>query len=127
MRRRLAAIGMRISLGVALVAAILAGEGGVSQAWAAASSPYFTALAASGATELGTERFDAMAVPLPDGQVLIAGGASASSLLGSAELFSPATDTFATLPESGETELQAPREGAVTVALPDGQVLIAGG
>jgi hypothetical protein len=117
---------MRILL-VALVAAILAGVGGVSPARAAASSPYFTALAAAGATELGTERFDAMAAPLPDGRVLIAGGASASSLLGSAELFSPTTDTFATLPESGETELQTPREGAVAAALPDGQVLIAGG
>ncbi len=127
MRRRLAVIGMRTLLGIALVAGILAGVlGGVSPAWAAASSPYFTALAASGATELQTARFDAMAAPLPDGQVLIAGGA-AKSLLRSAELFSPATDTFATLPESGETELQTAREGAVTVALPDGQILIAGG
>ncbi len=128
MRRPLAVIGKCILLGVILVAAILAGAvGGVSPAWAVASSPYFTALTASGATELGTARFDAMAAPLPDGQVLIAGGASASSLLGSAELFSPATDTFTTLPESGATELQTPREGAVTIALPDGQVLIAGG
>ncbi len=127
MRRRLPVIGMRISLGVALAAAILAGVvGGVGPAWAAASSPYFTVLAASGATELGTARFDAMAAPLPDGQVLIAGGAT-KSLLRSAELFSPATDTFATLPESGETELQTAREGAVTATLPDGQVLIAGG
>jgi hypothetical protein len=127
-RQPLAVIGKRISLGVTLIAAILAGAvGGLSPAWAATSSPYFTALAASGATELGTARFDAMAAPLPDGQVLIAGGASASSLLGSAELFSPATDTFTTLPESGATELQTAREGAVTVALPDGQVLIAGG
>jgi hypothetical protein len=127
-RRRLAVVGIRISLGVALVAATLAGVvAGASPAWATASSPYFAALAASGATELGTARFDAMAAPLPDGQVLIAGGASASSLLGSAELFSPTTDTFVPLPESGATELQAAREGAVSVALPDGQVLIAGG
>jgi hypothetical protein len=99
---------MRISLCVALLAAILAGAGGVSQAWAAASSPYFTALAASGATELGTERFDAMAAPLPDGQVLIAGGYNESSgFLQSAELFDPADDTFTALPAAGATELHA--------------------
>ncbi len=96
-------------LGVALVAAILYGMlGGVGPAWAAASSPYFTALTASGATELQTARFDAMTAPLPDGQVLIAGGATKTSILPSAELFSPATETFTTLPESGETELRLP-------------------
>ena len=127
-RRRRAAIGMRIALAVALTAAILAGApGAASPARAATSSPYFTALTASGATELQTARFDAVAAPLPDGQVLIAGGSSASSLLGSAELFDPATDTFTQLPEAGETELHTAREGAVAAPLPDGQVLIAGG
>ncbi len=128
MRRRLAVIGMRISLGVAPAGVILAGVvGGVSPAWAGAPSSYFTALAASGATELQTARFDAMAAPLPDGQVLIAGGATKTNVLASAELFNPVTDTFATLPEAGETELHLAREGAVTAELPDGQVLIAGG
>jgi hypothetical protein len=119
---------MRILLAVALIAAILAGApGGASPTWAATSSPYFTALIASGATELQTARFDAVAVPLPDGQVLIAGGNSGISLLGSAELFSPATDTFTELAESGETELHTAREGAAAVPLENGQVLIAGG
>ncbi len=119
---------MRISLGVALVAAILAGVvGGVSPAWAAASSPYFTALAASGATELGTARFDAMAAPLPDGQVLIAGGDNESGYLQNAELFDPVDDTFTALAASGATELQTARGFAVAAALPDGRVLIAGG
>ena len=119
---------MRILLAVPLLAAILAGvPSGASPAWAATSSPYFTALTASGATELQTARFDAVAAPLPNGQVLIAGGNSGSSLLGSAELFNPATDTFTELPESGETELRTAREGAAAAQLPDGQVLIAGG
>jgi Collagen triple helix repeat (20 copies)/Galactose oxidase, central domain len=129
-RRRHAAIGMRILLAVALIAGILAGvPGGASPAWAAVSSPFFTALPESGATELQTARFDAMAAPLPDGRVLIAGGSSSNSSgpLRSAELFSPATDTFTALPESGATELQTAREGAAAVPLPDGQVLIAGG
>ena len=68
-----------------------------------------------------------MAVSLPDGQVLITGGYSPSSPLLSAELFDPPSETFAELPEAGETELPSPRAGAVAAALPDGQVLIAGG
>ncbi len=88
----------------------------------------FTALPASGATELQTARKNAMAAPLPNGQVLIAGGESKEEhVLQSAELFYPVGDTFTTLPASGATELQTARESAVAAALPDGQVLIAGG
>ena len=121
-------IAPRILLATLLVVAILAGTlAGASPAWAATSSPYFTALPASGATELQTARFDAVAAPLPDGQVLIAGGQNNSGPLQSAELFNPADDTFTALSEAGATELHTTREGAVAVALPDGQVLIAGG
>lgn len=87
----------------------------------------FTALPASGSTELQTARAGAVAATLPDGQVLIAGGENGSGALQSAELFNPATDTFTPLPASGATELEAPRAGAVAAELPDGQVLIAGG
>ena len=59
--------------------------------------------------------------------MLIAGGSSDANRLRSAELFDPTTDTFTLLPESGETELHAPRELAVAAPLPSGQVLIAGG
>ncbi len=87
----------------------------------------FTALTTTGATELHSARLDAVTAPLPDGQVLITGGYSPGSPLLSAELFDPTSETFAELPEAGETELQSPRAGAVATALPNGQVLIAGG
>jgi hypothetical protein len=88
----------------------------------------FTALPASGNTQLQTARVGAVAAPLPDGQVLIAGGGNGSSpALSSAELFTPANDTFTALPASGNTQLQTARVYAVAAPLPDGQILIAGG
>ncbi len=55
----------------------------------------FTALPATKRTELHTMRFQAVAAPLPDGQVLIAGGTqSYGTGLRTAELFDPAGDTF---------------------------------
>ena len=87
----------------------------------------FTALPASGNTELQTPREDAVAATLPDGKVLIAGGYNASGTLQSAELFNPTSDTFTALPASGNTELQTARGLAVAATLPDGRVLIAGG
>ena len=87
----------------------------------------FTALPASGSTELQTSRDGAVAAPLPDGQVLIAGGRNRGGPLQSAELFDPANDTFTALPASGSTELQTARAFAVAAPLSDGQVLIAGG
>ena len=87
----------------------------------------FTALPASGNTELQTARYGAAAAALPDGQVLIAGGYGNSGYLQEAELFNPATDTFTALAASGTTQLQTPRAGATAATLPDGQVLIAGG
>jgi hypothetical protein len=68
-----------------------------------------------------------VAAPLPNGQVLIAGGKRGSSFLASAELFNPASDTFTALPASGGTELQTARAGALAAVLRNGQVLIAGG
>jgi hypothetical protein len=59
-------------------------------AWAAGSTSYFTALPASGSTELQTARDGAVAAALPNGQVLIAGGFTGGSYLQSAELYSPA-------------------------------------
>ena len=87
----------------------------------------FTALPASGNTQLQAARFPAVAASLPDGQVLIAGGQNGGAGVQSAELFDPAADTFTALPASGNTELQTARSGAVAAALPNGQVLIAGG
>jgi hypothetical protein len=87
----------------------------------------FTALPASGATELQTARESAVAAVLPNGQVLIAGGYNVSGFLASAELFNPSSDTFTALLASGHSELQTARNGAVAAVLPNGQVLIAGG
>ncbi len=91
------------------------------------SSGYFSALAASASTELQTARYGAVAAPLPDGDLLIAGGNNETGSLQSAELYDPATGTFSALPASGSTELQTARTGAVAAPLPDGDVLIAGG
>ncbi len=132
MRRRGAMVRGNKLIGTLLCAILAVSLSGVSPAWASGSAPYFTALAASGSTELQTAREFAVAAPLPDGQVLIAGGQSVGGLLGggplrSAELFDPANDTFTALAASGATELQTARIGAVAAPLPDGQVLIAGG
>ena len=91
------------------------------------ASNTFTALPASGHTELQTARVNFAAVPMPGGKVLIAGGAGASAVLAGAEIFDPATETFTALPASGATELQTPRTAPAAAALPDGRVLIAGG
>src|ERR1019366_4258377 len=91
------------------------------------ASDAFTALPASGATELQTARESAVAAVLPNGQVLIAGGYNVSGFLASAELFNPSSDTFTALLASGNSELQTARNGAIAAVLPNGQVLIAGG
>jgi hypothetical protein len=85
----------------------------------------FTALPESGETEMQVARWDAVAVSLPSGQVLIAGGNDGTGALKSAELFDPTTNTFTLLPESGATEMKIAREWAVAVPLPDGEALIA--
>ena len=88
----------------------------------------FTALPASGETQLHTGRMDVVAAPLPNGDVLIAGGRDQDeTVLKSAELFNPAADTFTALPAAGATELQSARTEAIAAALPGGEVLIAGG
>ncbi|MDA8069937.1 MAG: choice-of-anchor D domain-containing protein, partial [Actinomycetota bacterium] len=81
--------------------------------------PIFTALAAS----MTVARQYAVAAPLPNGDVLIAGGANLSGVLSSAEVYDPATITFTALAAS----MTAARESAVAAPLPNGQVLIAGG
>jgi hypothetical protein len=105
-------------LGVGVAVAVALGSAG--PAWASGSAPYFTALPASGTTELQAARSDAVAAMLPNGQVLIAGPQTA-------ELFNPATTAFTALPASGNTELQTARNWAVAARLPNGQILIAGG
>jgi hypothetical protein len=59
---------------------------------------------------------------LPNGQVLVAGGASSSGTLSTAELFGPVSDTW-----SSTGSLAIPRQQHTATLLPSGQVLVAGG
>lgn len=80
----------------------------------------FTATGAS----MVTPRWYPVAVPLPDGRVLVAGGFNDNSgYLSSAEIYDPVLDTFTPAGSS----LNTGRSGAAGAALPDGTVLIAGG
>jgi hypothetical protein len=91
-------------------------------------SDTFTALPASGDTELQTGRLGAGAAALPDGDVLIVGGQDTDgNVLATAELFNPATQTFTALPATAPHELPVPVADAAVAPLPDGKVLIAGG
>lgn len=69
-----------------------------------------------------TSRVQGVAAALPDGTVLIADGSNGSDPLG-AELFNPVSETFEEL--AGE-QLTEARDHAFAVALPGGEVLIAG-
>jgi hypothetical protein len=66
---------------------------------------------------MGPARSGATATLLPDGRVLVAGGATTT-----AEVFNPATGAFATT-----GSMHASRSDAVAILLPDGLVLVAGG
>jgi galactose oxidase-like protein len=72
---------------------------------------------------MGTGRTSHCAVLLPGGEVLVAGGIDKNSaILSSAELFDPASGTFAATGPMG-----APRTGHTATLLPNDMVLIAGG
>lgn len=66
-------------------------------------------------------RTGAASAALPDGRVLVSGGAGASGALASAELFNP-DGSF-----SPAAPMLAARSGHTAVALKDGRVLVAGG
>jgi hypothetical protein len=102
--------------------AIVVGCWAVSAAPAAAQSEsYFTG---AGVGALNTPRSYAVAAPLPDGDVLIAGGLDLGNPeLSTAELYDTATETFTATTGSMTTA----RHSAVAAPLPDGNVLIAGG
>jgi hypothetical protein len=77
---------------------------------------------------MGAARYAAVAAPLKDGRVLVAGGfyddAAGDHYLASAEVFNPTTGTFSS---AGIVAMGTPRRGAVAAPLPDGRVLVAGG
>lgn len=62
------------------------------------------------------------AAPLPNGKVLLAGGANTSGAMSTAEIYDSSTGQF-----TSSTSLPAGRNGARAALLPDGRVLIAGG
>ena len=77
---------------------------------------------------MGTARYAAVAAPLRDGRVLVAGGyyddGGGDHYLASAEVFNPAANSFSA---AGIGPMSTPRRGAVAAPLPDGRVLVAGG
>ncbi len=60
--------------------------------------------------------------PLPDGTVLVAGGANNTGAVSTVEIYDPTTDSFDSAPS-----LPAGRNGARAALLPSGKVLITGG
>jgi len=71
---------------------------------------------------MATQRAAHTATLLPDGKVLVAGGFTGGGSLVSAEVFDPATSTFASA-----GNMNAARAGHTATLLPNGKVLIAGG
>jgi hypothetical protein len=72
---------------------------------------------------MSSARSDHTATLLPDGTVLVTGGLDVSTLLASAELFNPATGTFA----SSKGSMGTARAGHTATLLNDGTVLVIGG
>ncbi|MHB1837756.1 MAG: kelch repeat-containing protein [Solirubrobacteraceae bacterium] len=107
-----------VALGICAVNASAA-----SAASAPPPGPFFSDL---GVGSANAARAGGIAVTLPDGKVLVAGGYNQNgglNILASAELFDPATNTFTALSASMDTG----RLAAAAAVLDDGEVLIAGG
>ncbi|MEK7389998.1 MAG: kelch repeat-containing protein [Elusimicrobiota bacterium] len=77
---------------------------------------------AASANALTTVRAFHTSTLLPDGKILAAGGTNGPSVLRSAELFDPATETF-----SPVGAMRAVRDLHTATLLPNGRVLVAGG
>ena len=71
---------------------------------------------------LATARDGHTATLLPNGKVLVAGGAGSSGSLASAELYDPASGTW-----TATGSLATARDGHTATLLPNGKVLVAGG
>jgi N-acetylneuraminic acid mutarotase len=84
------------------------------------------ALATAGAWSptgsLTTARYQHTATLLPDGRVLVAGGADPSDILGSAELYDPSTATW-----HSTGSLNSVRNYHTATSLPNDTILVAGG
>src|SRR5262249_23321229 len=72
--------------------------------------------------KLGTGRATHISAPLPDGRVLVAGGASGPKTFSSAEIYDPATALWTTI-----RSMKAVRARMAAAVLADGRVLVIGG
>lgn len=100
--------------------------GGFNNSSAEIFDPAGDTFSSAGIGTMTLDRTDAAAAPLPDGRVLIAGGEGGDplSILSSAEVFDPATNTFSS---AGIGSMSVPRRDAAAAPLPDGRVLVVGG
>jgi RTX calcium-binding nonapeptide repeat (4 copies)/Kelch motif len=87
--------------------------------------PATNSFSSAGIGSMSVPRSGAVAAPLPDGRVLVAGGFSdRGPMLSTAEIFNPATNSFSS---AGIGLMSVPRVGAAGAPLPDGRVLVVGG
>jgi hypothetical protein len=87
--------------------------------------PATGAFSSTGLGAMSAPRRGAVAAPLPDGRVLVAGGSyddGTEHSLASAEVFDPATGAF-----TPASDMTVPRVRAAASTLSDGRVLVAGG
>jgi alkylated DNA repair dioxygenase AlkB len=71
---------------------------------------------------MASPRASPVALVLPNGKVLVAGGANRTTYLATAELYTPATGTW-----SAAGSMGAPRGYPTGMVLPNGKVLVMGG
>jgi hypothetical protein len=124
---RYAAAAAPLKDGRVLVAGGFYDDGGGDHYLASAEvfTPATSSFSSAGIGAMGTARHGAVAAPLPDGRVLVAGGDyndGTDHYLASAEVFNPATGAFTPVGDMG-----IPRVRAFAAPLPDGRVLVAGG
>jgi hypothetical protein len=103
-------------------------DNGATVSSAEVFNPATRKFSSAGIGSMSVSRYEAVAAPLPDGRVLVAGGildngALYQCYLSSAEVFDPTTNSFSS---AGIGSMSRPRADAAAAPLPDG-VLVAGG
>ncbi|HSD24439.1 MAG TPA: kelch repeat-containing protein [Solirubrobacterales bacterium] len=124
---RYAAAAAPLKDGRVLVAGGYYDDGGGDHYLASAEvfNPATNSFSSAGIGAMGVARRGAVAAPLPDGRVLVAGGEyydGVDHYLASAEVFNPATNAFTPVGDMGIARIRA-----AAAPLPDGRVLVAGG